>query len=133
MELVCDTSAILAVVLNEPAKKRLRKHTRGVELIAPPSVHWEGGNALSAGFKRGRLSLTVALRALDEYQANVPVRFAEISMEAAVRLAEELAIYAYDAYVIECAKQSDCPLLTLDGGQRDAAERVGIEVIYLAS
>ena len=54
-------------------------------------------------------------------------------MEAAVRLAEELGIYAYDAYVIECAKQSDCPLLALDGGQRDAAERVGIEVIYLAS
>lgn len=131
MELVCDTSTILAVVLNEPAKRRLRQHTRGADLIAPPSLHWEIGNALSAGFKRGRLSLTDALQALEEYQTNIPIRFVEVSMEAAVRLAEEWDIYAYDAYVIECARQYDCPLLTLDGGQRDAAERVGIEVTYL--
>lgn len=131
MEIVSDTSAILAVVLNEPVKRHIQSKTRGADLIAPPSLHWEVGNALSAGFKRGRLSLEDALHALKEYHQHIPVQFVDVQLTAAVRLADKLDIYAYDAYVIACAQTQHRPLLTLDGGQRDAAEKVGVSVLYI--
>lgn len=133
MTLVSDTSAIMAVILNEPTRARLREKTQGADLIAPPSLRWEIGNALSAGFKQGRLSLDDALEAVREYQENIPIRFVEISLPEAVRQTHDLGIYAYDAFMIVCAKQQSCPLLTLDGGQRDAAEEAGVEVIYVES
>lgn len=131
MNVVSDTSAIMAVVLNEPAKEQIRSQTRGANLIAPSSLHWEVGNALSAGFKRDRLSLDEALQAIREYRQNIPIRFVDVDLEAAIRLAHELGIYAYDAYVIACARDQNSPVLTLDGGQRDAAEEAGVEVIYI--
>ncbi len=39
MKLIIDTSVIIAVLINEPIKKKLVKLTKGVELIAPLSVH----------------------------------------------------------------------------------------------
>ena len=133
MRLVSDTSAIMAVILSEPTRARLHEETKGADLVAPPSLRWEIGNALSAGFKQGRLSKEEALEALREYQENIPVRFASVSLSDAVRQAHGLDIYAYDAFMIVCAQQQSCPLLTLDGGQRDAAEEAGVEVIYVES
>jgi predicted nucleic acid-binding protein len=131
MNVVSDTSAIMAVVLNEPAKEQIRSQTRGANLIAPSSLHWEVGNALSAGFKRDRLSLDEALQAIREYRQNIPIRFVDVDLEAAIRLAHELGIYAYDTYGIACARDQNSPVLTLDGDQRDAAEEAGVEVIYI--
>ena len=54
---VVDTSAILAVVLGEAQKRRLEERTRGLDLIAPLSLKWEIGNALSAMFKRKIITL----------------------------------------------------------------------------
>ena len=131
MTLVSDTSAIMAVILSEPSREQLREETKGADLIAPPSLRWEIGNALSAGFKQDRLSEEEALEAVREYQENIPIRFVDISLAEAVRQAHDLDVYAYDAFMIECAKQHNCPLLTLDGGQRDAAEEAGVDVIYI--
>lgn len=133
MTLVSDTSAIIAVILSEPSRERLREETKGANLIAPPSLRWEIGNALSASFKQGRLSLDDALEAVREYQENIPVRFVDIGLAEAVRQSHDLGIYAYDAFMIVCAQQQGCPLLTLDGGQRDAAEEAGVEVLYVES
>ena len=57
MEIVVDTSAIIAVIVGEPQRQTLIELTAGADLIAPPSVHWEIGNALSAMLRRGRVSL----------------------------------------------------------------------------
>ena len=46
-EVVIDTSALIAVLTAEPARERLIARTQGAELLAPGSVHWETGNALS--------------------------------------------------------------------------------------
>jgi predicted nucleic acid-binding protein len=53
MEIVVDTSVIVAVLVGEAHRAALIKATRASELLAPPSVHWEVGNAFSAMFKRG--------------------------------------------------------------------------------
>src|ERR1700747_47959 len=52
VEIVIDTSALLAVSGEQPERAALIRLTRGATLVAPASVHWEVGNALSAMFKR---------------------------------------------------------------------------------
>lgn len=128
MELVIDTSAIIAVLVHEPDRIALIKTTRGADLLAPPSVHWEVGNAFSAMFKRQRLTLRQAHRALESYR-RIPIRFSEVALAQALRVSKDLDIYAYDAYVIACALKHRCALLSLDQGLRQAARNAGVETV----
>ena len=127
MEFVIDTSAILAVIADEPEKTALVSLTRGATLVAPPSVHWEVGNALSAMFKRARLTGSQAHRLLDFY-GEIPIRFVSVDLKHAVELSADLGIYAYDAYVIACAMNQRSPILTLDRGLAAQARTLKIEV-----
>ena len=128
MRLVVDTSVIVAVIAGEPTKDTLIKVTRGADLLAPPSLHWELGNALAAQLRRGRLTLDQAQQLLRSYM-RIPIQFVDVSLESALEIAEERSIYAYDAYVIACAEKYRCPLLTLDKGLDRAAVEAGIEVM----
>lgn len=128
MELVIDTSAIIAVLVREPHRATLIEVTAGADLLAPPSVHWEVGNAFSAMFKRRRLTLRQAHRALEAYH-QIPIRFSDLGLVRALEVSKDLDIYAYDAYVIACALQHRCPVLSLDQGLVDAAARAGIATI----
>ena len=74
MNLVIDTSVIIAVITNEKHKKELIKLTQGANLIAPSSLHWEIGNAFSAMFKRNKISLELAMKAIDAYK-QIPIQF----------------------------------------------------------
>ena len=60
MDIVIDTSAIIAVMLNEPEKKKIIQITAGNTLVGPESIRWEIGNAFSAMFKQRRISLRLA-------------------------------------------------------------------------
>lgn len=128
MELVIDTSAIIAVLVREPHRAVLIEVTAGADLLAPPSVHWEVGNAFSAMFKRRHLTLRQAHRALEAYH-RIPIRFSEVGLERALEVSKDLDIYAYDAYVIACALQHRCPVLSLDQGLVKAAARAGIATV----
>lgn len=64
MELVIDTSVIIAVLVNEPSKKKLIELTVGADLLAPESVHFEIGNAFSAMLKRNRIALPQVVQAI---------------------------------------------------------------------
>jgi predicted nucleic acid-binding protein len=128
MLLVIDTSVILAVVLNEATKPELVRLTTGAELVAPLSLHWEIGNALSAMIKRKRITLPEALQALLEYQ-KIPIRFLDVPLDDTVLVVEQHQIYAYDAYFIVCARQQSCPLITLDGGLQTAARAARISLV----
>ncbi len=50
-------------------------------------------------------------------------------VECDSRLTERFRMYAYDAYFIKCAQQTDTPLLSLDKGLIHVAKLVGIEVL----
>ncbi|MFL5803839.1 MAG: type II toxin-antitoxin system VapC family toxin [Roseiflexaceae bacterium] len=128
MPLVVDTSIILAVVLNEPTKAELIRLTTGAELIAPLSLHWEIGNALSAMLKRNRITKAEALQALFEYQ-KIPIRFLDVSLDEAIDVVAQHLIYAYAAYFIVCARQQSSALLTLDGGLQTAARAAHISLV----
>ena len=131
VEITVDTSVIIAVVLNEESKPQLLEATRDLELISPPALPWEVGNALSALFKRRRINLEQARAALSSY-GEIAVRMADVDLAACVQLAHEQSIYAYDAYFLECARRYRTPLLSLDDPQRRLGMQLGIDVMEVA-
>jgi predicted nucleic acid-binding protein len=128
MEVIIDTSALLAVVGEQPEKTELIRLTRGAALVAPASVHWEVGNALSAMFKRKTIDLDAALGLLDAYAA-IPIRLIDVALKQAVELSARLNVYAYDAYVIACALNQRAPILTLDRGLIGHARELKLDVL----
>ena len=130
MDVVVDTSVMIAVLVREPHRDALVRVTASAELIAPLSVHWEIGNAFSAMFKRRRITLRAAQQALSSYRA-IPIRFSDVALERTLEVAHELHLYAYDAYVIVCALQHRCPLLSLDQRLVAAATEAGIRTLEI--
>jgi predicted nucleic acid-binding protein len=128
MELVVDTSALIAVLTAEPTRDRLIARTQGAELLAPGSVHWETGNALSALLKRRRLKLAEVQAALAAY-ARIPIRLVEIDLGVALELADRFGLYAYDAYLVACARRHGAPLLTMDPRLGRVAHESGVRVL----
>jgi uncharacterized protein with PIN domain len=55
--IVTDTSAVLAVLLDEPEKEAVVEATMGSVVCAPASLRWEVGNAATAGVKRRRFTM----------------------------------------------------------------------------
>lgn len=128
MEYIVDASVIIAVIANEPEKEHLIQITRGADLLAPASIHWEIGNAFSAMLKRGRISLDQAFSALEVYR-QIPLRFADIELEKTLAISEQHSIYAYDAYLIRCAIKYKSPLITLDRKLAQVAQQMNVDVV----
>lgn len=128
MDIVVDTSVIIAVIANEPEKEALVELTKGANLIAPHSVHWEIGNAFSAMLKRERIRVEQAIQAMRLYQ-QIPIRFVDVELEESLKIADTLGIYAYDAYLIRCALKYKSPLISLDRKLANAAKEMKARVI----
>lgn len=58
--IVIDTSALIAVIVDEPERNKIIELTTGNKLIGPGSIPWEIGNAFSAMFKQKRMKLDEA-------------------------------------------------------------------------
>jgi len=128
MKFVVDASVIIAVIANEPEKEQLIEITKGADLLAPSSIHWEIGNAFSAMIKRRRVSLEQALDAIEIYR-QIPIRFTEVELENTLAIVAELGIYAYDAYLLRCAMKYQTALITLDRKLAQVAQEMNIEVV----
>ncbi len=128
MDIVIDASAIIAVLVNETEKPALLHVTQGARLLAPPSVPWEIGNAFSAMLKRHRITIDQAIQAIEAYVA-IPIRLMDVELVEAMRLADQLNLYAYDAYLLLCAARYHAPLLSLDRNLIVAAIQLGLDVI----
>ncbi len=132
VEVTVDASVVMAVLLNETSKARLLELTGGAELLSPTTLPWEVGNALTALFKRRRLDLPQARQALASF-AEIAVRLVDVDLAASVELAHQQSMYAYDAYVLECARRHRTPLLSLDAAQSEIARKLGIPVLEIAA
>jgi predicted nucleic acid-binding protein len=131
MEIVVDASVLIAVITNEDEKEKLVAMTNEATLIAPLSVHWEIGNAFSSLIKRKRVTIDEALQAIEIY-LQIPVRFVEVELTESLELADELGLYAYDAYLLRSAEKYRFPLLTLDARLIRAAKERKIQVLEVA-
>ncbi|HUF70818.1 MAG TPA: type II toxin-antitoxin system VapC family toxin [Longimicrobiales bacterium] len=83
---------------------------------------------MSALLKRGRIDLGIAEAALDSF-SRIPIRLVGVDLATSMAIAEEFGIYAYDAYILDCALRHRTPLLSLDARQCEVAWQMGIEVI----
>ncbi len=126
--IIIDTSCILAVVLEESSRAELIAATEGATLLAPDSLSWELGNAFSALFKKGTLSLKEAKTALHAVR-QIPIRFIYPDMERAIEIAHEQRIYAYEAYMLAVCEECRAPLLTLDTHLRRSATALKLKTI----
>jgi len=127
--MIIDTSIVIAVITNEPHKRTIIELTQGVDLFAPASLHWEIGNAFSAMLKKKNINMAEIKKAIDNYYS-IPIHFVEsIDLKAVIEWCNELNIYAYDAYFIECAKRLNMPLITLDKKLQSAAKKVNIKIV----
>jgi predicted nucleic acid-binding protein len=129
---VIDTSALLAVLLEEPTRPALIAATEGCSLVGPPTLPWEVGNALIAGVRRKRLSPEDVRRAWVGYR-RIPVRLVAIDLAEALELSLALGAYAYDGYVLQTARSERLPLMTLDRGLIRAAQRLGLPLMEVAA
>lgn len=129
--IVADTSALLAVLLSEPARPAVLAATKGVALLAAPSLPWEVGNALVALARRRLATGRDVQRAWAAF-LRVPLRYVDVDVPSALVLAIDQGVYAYDAYVIEAARGARVPLLSLDQRQRRAARAAGLELAEVA-
>ena len=130
MDLVIDTSVLIAAILNEPEKAEIVGVTLGHTLVGPESIRWEIGNAFSAMFKKGRISLRVAQQALAVFE-DIPIRYLNVDFKQALKLAHDNKIYAYDAYFLDCALRHKAPLISLDSQMLVTARRLGIHILEI--
>jgi predicted nucleic acid-binding protein len=128
MKIVLDTSAVIAVLLSEEHRDQIIRQTEGADLIAPETLHWEVGNAFSAMFERDRLGLDAAVEALRRYD-EIPIQWVEGALADAIRVSDRHDLYAYDAYMLVAARRHQAPLLTLDGGLKEAARESDIDLL----
>ena len=130
MDVVMDTSAVIAVIANEPEEATISRFIEGANLFAPMSVHWEVGNAFSAMFRRRRINLTQAMGAISNLE-QLPLRLMNVDLRESLELSHRLNLYAYDAYVIACAVSLSIPLVTLDRRMSAVAPSVGVSMVEL--
>lgn len=132
MEMVVDTSVLVAVLVGAPERQALIDATSGASLLAPSSVHWEIGNALSAMLKRKRLTTKQAAEALSSYEA-ISIRYVDVDLGEALEFTDRLGVYAYDGYVLACARSRRAPLITLDRSMVAAAKKSGLTILEVES
>ena len=128
MEIVIDTSALIAVIVGEPERKKIIEITKGNTLIGPGSIPWEIGNAFSAMFKRNRLKIEEAQKGLTIFNG-IPLRYIEPDFVKVLKLSKQTNMYAYDAYFLDCAIRHKAPLLTLDKKLRVYAQDINVETL----
>ncbi len=130
MNMVIDTSAIIASIVRGPERDILAEAASGHVLIAPGFIRWEIGNAFSVMMRQNRIDAGEARRGM-EILEKIPLRYVDVDMANVLSIASRLQGVAADAFFLETALRYSAPLLTLDRSLGRAAESLGIEVVRL--
>ena len=128
MDIVVETSALIAVIVAEPERDRIVEITAGHDLIGPGSIPWEVGNAFSAMLKQSRLALDEVQRGLEIFRS-IPLRYVQADLSNSLAIANKTKMYAYDAYFLDCASRHGAPLLSLDRSLNRAAQKLGVALL----
>lgn len=128
MQVVIDTSIVIAFLVSEKERNAVVDLIDGYELVCPKTIRAEVGNAVSAMFKRKRITLTKGLEVIQGFE-NLTIQTVPLNLRRATELCHQFNIYAYDAYVLECAERLKLDLVTLDRRMKEIASELGITVI----
>ena len=130
MNIVIDSSAVVAVIVAESEKDAIIDATSGHTLIGPGSIPWEIGNAFSAMIRQRRVSVADAQRGM-EILDGIPLQYVSVDMSNVMSIAAQVNAYAYDAYFLDCALRHAAPLLTLDRRLGRSARLLGVKLVAL--
>ena len=130
MNMVIDTSAIIASVMRGPERDALAKAAAGHVLLAPEFVRWEVCQALSVMIRQKGIDDVEARRGM-EILDNIPLRYVDVDMAQVLSIASRIKGVAADAFFMETAIRYNAPLLTLDRSLGRTAESLGIDVVRL--
>ena len=130
MNMVIDTSAIIASLMRGPERDALAEAASGHVLIAPGFVRWEVCQALSVMIRQKGIDIVEARRGM-EILDNIPLRYVDVDMAQVLTIASRMKGVAADAFLLETAIRYNAPLLTLDRSLGRAAESLGIDVVRL--
>ncbi len=119
---VVDASVVAAAAFEEEravGAEALLAQAGG--LAAPPHIHYELTNIART---KTRQNPNARRRIAEQLQAALGLEIALVQVDhpAALELALEKNITAYDASYVALARQLDAPLLTFDGGLAAAAD-----------
>jgi predicted nucleic acid-binding protein len=122
---VCDASALAAVIFGEPDSDHVLSLTRARRLFSPTLLRYELGqtalrkcSATPTDSERIETHLADSLR--------LPVQLLQPSWLAAFRLAKENGLTIHDASYLQLALELKIPLITLDKRLSRVARGLGV-------
>ncbi len=127
-KVILDTSVVIAIIGSREERKSILEIIDGYDFVCPESIYLEIGNAVSAMFKRSRITLNEGIELIEGFQ-KTEIQTVSLNLSRAVEISHKFNIYAYDAYVIECAERLKSPLVTLDSKMKEVAENLGVTLI----
>ena len=113
MKLVLDTSVVVALLASDEEQDHFLDIISKYDYVCSTSIVPELGNAVSAMFKRGRINLNQGLAIVDGF-SKLDIQLVDLNLTRAVEISNSYHIYAYDAYVLECAERLQIGFVTLD-------------------
>ena len=126
MEIVLDTSAIIAVIADEPEGDEVINKTQDAILICPDVISFEIANSLTKMMKKGIIKTEDKMKDLIKSFQKIPIKLIKNNLENVLEIAWNYKIYAYDAFYLETAKSLNLPLLTFDKEMKNIGKDIGI-------
>ena len=120
---VVDASAAAAVMFGEPGAETVAERLVGAHLLAPPIIELELANVCVIKSRR-RPDQRDALREAFRRRHRFGIEIVAIDPDAALDLAGETGLTAYDAVYLWVARQAGAELVTLDRELAAAAARL---------
>jgi predicted nucleic acid-binding protein len=131
--IVIDASVLAGFLRKEPGWEKLANYIKNVisvDLIVKEvsNVLWKDYYVRKSVDKDTVLELYRLMKSL--LGVNILLENEEKYLDDAFEIAILMGVSIYDALYIAQAKKNKLPLITLDMKQKEAAEKVGVEVIY---
>jgi len=133
---VLDASVTLGWMLDRPVPARAALARKlilaGDTPVVPILWRYEVSNAVVASGRRGRLTsgqVETLAADLDEFSETIETDPVSARISDLVQAARRTNLTVYDAAYLELAIRRKLPLATLDEKLREAARRIGLELI----
>ena len=131
MEIVIDTSAIIAAIADEPDGDKVINLTENAILVCPSVVPFEISNALTRMIRKNVIDKDKMTNLIKSFK-KIPIKLFENNLEDVLEIGWDYKIYAYDAFFLDTAKSLNLPLLTLDDGMEAVGKKLGVKILSLS-
>jgi predicted nucleic acid-binding protein len=128
VEIVLDTSAIIAAIADEPDGDKVINLTENAILVCPSVISFEVANALTRMIRKRVVDKEKMNDLLKSFQ-KIPIKLFENDLEDVLEIAWSYKIYAYDAFFLNTAQSLNLPLLTFDDEMIAIGKELGINIL----